>query len=279
MPTECTHGTNSPSAPSASSAPWPMRVMIRMFATTQARVGQLDADVGDRRAERAHRERHDVHRAPLHAAVEQAGELVAHLDGVGPVVRRTGVVLVLRADERAVLDARDVARVRAREVGVRALGVGQARERARVHELLGEAVVLLRRAVAPVDLASASSGRRSRRPRQAASHSSSARSSGSRVAPPVLTFGRADCRAISKSTAPSLHETLVRDVAQARRGRNFRPGRTGFLQAYRGAFASQGRRVDAPPHAPVIPPGSPRRHRPAAMSHVHDRERFPHART
>ena len=31
---------------------------------------------------------------------------------------------VSRADERAVLDARDVTRVRAREVGVRALGVG-----------------------------------------------------------------------------------------------------------------------------------------------------------
>src|ERR1044072_24470 len=36
MPTECTHGTNSPSEPSASKAPLPMRVMIRMFATTHA---------------------------------------------------------------------------------------------------------------------------------------------------------------------------------------------------------------------------------------------------
>src|ERR1700730_5754346 len=33
MPTECRHGTNSPE-PSASSAPWPMRVMIRMLTAT-----------------------------------------------------------------------------------------------------------------------------------------------------------------------------------------------------------------------------------------------------
>ena len=35
-PTECTHGTNSPSSPRTSSAPWPMRVMIRMLTATYA---------------------------------------------------------------------------------------------------------------------------------------------------------------------------------------------------------------------------------------------------
>ena len=33
-PTECRHGTKSPSSPITSSASWPMRVMIRMFVTT-----------------------------------------------------------------------------------------------------------------------------------------------------------------------------------------------------------------------------------------------------
>src|SRR3954462_6461210 len=33
-PTECTHGTNSPSSPRQSSARWPMRVMIRIETTT-----------------------------------------------------------------------------------------------------------------------------------------------------------------------------------------------------------------------------------------------------
>ena len=71
-PTECTQGTNSPSAPSTSSAPLPIRVMIRIDGGDVGGVGQLDADVGDRRAERAHREGHDVHRAALHAALEEA---------------------------------------------------------------------------------------------------------------------------------------------------------------------------------------------------------------
>src|SRR3954470_1142378 len=34
IPTECRHGTKSPSSPSTSRAPLPMRVMIRMFTAT-----------------------------------------------------------------------------------------------------------------------------------------------------------------------------------------------------------------------------------------------------
>src|SRR5690349_4356656 len=34
MPTLCTHGTNSPSAPSTSYTALPMRVMMRMFTAT-----------------------------------------------------------------------------------------------------------------------------------------------------------------------------------------------------------------------------------------------------
>ena len=34
MPTECRQGTNSPSSPSTSMAPLPMRVMIRIEAAT-----------------------------------------------------------------------------------------------------------------------------------------------------------------------------------------------------------------------------------------------------
>jgi hypothetical protein len=34
IPTECRHGTNSPSSPSTSSVGWPMRVMIRIEQAT-----------------------------------------------------------------------------------------------------------------------------------------------------------------------------------------------------------------------------------------------------
>ena len=116
------------------------------------RVGELHADVALVRAQRAHRERHDVHRAAAHRAAEEPVERLAHLGGVAPVVRRAGVVLVRRADEGPVLDAGDVARIRQREVGVRALGLGEALERPGVDEHLAEPVVLLGRAVAPVDV-------------------------------------------------------------------------------------------------------------------------------
>jgi hypothetical protein len=115
------------------------------------RVGELDADVRDFRAEGAHREGYDVHRAPLHRSSEEGVQGFAHLGGVAPVVGRTGVGLVLRADERAVLDARDVTRVRVRVVAVRTLRLGQFGEGARVDEQLAQFVVLLGRSVAPVD--------------------------------------------------------------------------------------------------------------------------------
>ena len=78
--------------------------------------------------------------------------VVAHLGRVAPVVGRAGVLLALGADERAVLDARDVAGVRQRQVGVRPLGVGRAARTCPRRPAPGtSAVVLLRRAVAPVD--------------------------------------------------------------------------------------------------------------------------------
>ncbi len=76
-------------------------------------VGELDADVRDGRAERAHRERDDVQRAAAHRAREERLQLGAHLGRVAPVVGRAGVVLALAADERAVLDPGDVAGVAA----------------------------------------------------------------------------------------------------------------------------------------------------------------------
>ena len=116
------------------------------------RVGQLHADVALVRAERTHREGHHVHRAPAHRACEQLVERLAHLRRVAPVVRRAGLLLGRRADERAVLDARDVPGIRQRQIGVRPLGVGELLEGARLDERLAEPVVLLGRAVAPVDV-------------------------------------------------------------------------------------------------------------------------------
>ena len=65
---------------------------------------------------------------------------------VGPASSSTG-----RADEGAVLYPSDVGGVREGEVGVGALGVGETLKGAGFDQGLGEGVVLLRGAVAPVD--------------------------------------------------------------------------------------------------------------------------------
>ena len=68
----CTQGTNSPLVPSTSNTALPMRVMVRMLVDHVGAVGDLDADVGDRRTQRTHREGHHVHGATVHRATETA---------------------------------------------------------------------------------------------------------------------------------------------------------------------------------------------------------------
>ena len=151
-PTECTQGTNSPVL-----AEHVERALAHAGHDPHrdghvGGVGELHADVGLVRAQRAHRERDHVHRAAAHASRGRGRRACSRISSgsrqllVGPASSS-----LCGADEGAVLDARDVGRVRPRQVGVRPLGVGQALEGARVDQLLRQAVVLLGRAVAPVD--------------------------------------------------------------------------------------------------------------------------------
>ncbi len=121
-------------------------------------VGELDADVGDRRAQRPHAERDDVHRAAAHAAIEQARLAVApvlqdgaHLVGGHPVVGGARVLGPRRADEGAVLDPRHVGRIGPRQIRVGALDGVEALERAGRDHLVAQAVVLGLTAVTPLD--------------------------------------------------------------------------------------------------------------------------------
>ncbi|MEN9982894.1 MAG: hypothetical protein RI918_863, partial [Pseudomonadota bacterium] len=75
-------------------------------------VGQLNADVRNRAAQRAHGERHDVHGAASHAAVEQRVQRGAHFFRSHPVVGRAGVFFFFRANVSAVFHAGDVAGAR-----------------------------------------------------------------------------------------------------------------------------------------------------------------------
>ncbi len=114
-------------------------------------VGNFHADVGDRRTERAHRERDDVHRAALHAALEQAIQGFAHLGRFFPVVGRAGVFLVCGADVGTVFDAGDVGRVGEGQVGVRALFRVQLDQGAGFNHFRTQTVILCLRTIGPVD--------------------------------------------------------------------------------------------------------------------------------
>ena len=64
-------------------------------------VGDLNANLGERRTERPHGERNNVHPAAAHGALEESIESVAHFCGRGPVVGGAGIALLGRADEGA----------------------------------------------------------------------------------------------------------------------------------------------------------------------------------
>ncbi len=114
-------------------------------------VGEFDADVRDRAAERAHGEGHHVERTPAHATFEEFVERLAHRRGGAPVVGRPRVVLALAAYERAVLDARDVGRIGARQIAVRTLRRIELLQHSAGDHLGAKPVVLGLRAVAPDD--------------------------------------------------------------------------------------------------------------------------------
>ena len=93
----------------------------------------------ERRADDGHGVRNDVHRAALHAALEQAVEGLAHLGGLFPVVGRAGVFLLLGADVGAVFNARHVGRVG--ESQERVLALLKLDEGAGIDQLLAQAVI------------------------------------------------------------------------------------------------------------------------------------------
>ncbi len=116
------------------------------------RVGKLYAIVRKRRAERPHAERNDEHRAPFHAALEQAVEGGLHLLGVHPVIVGAGVFPQPAADEGAVFYPCHIAGVGKAGEAVGAFLFVEADESAFFHQHVAEELVLFFRAVAPVYL-------------------------------------------------------------------------------------------------------------------------------
>ena len=127
-------------------------------------VSDLDSDMRDRTAERPHRERNDVHRAPAHAALEQRVQRYAHAHGVLPIVGRARVLFSCRANEGAALDAGDVGRIRPGEIGIFSLVRIEPHQHSACDHFGAQAIVFLLRAVSPVNALRLSQRRHLRNP-------------------------------------------------------------------------------------------------------------------
>ncbi len=154
MPTLCMHGTTRFSSLSISlNTCSPMRAMMRMFTTTYGESVSCTpiCDMGEPTGPMLNASTYIV-RPRMHP-LNRLLQLLAHLIRVHPVVGRSGVVFRQRADERAVLHARHIARVRARIIAARPKLLVQLDERAARHHLGAQRFVFFFRAVHPMDIA------------------------------------------------------------------------------------------------------------------------------
>ena len=111
------------------------------------RIGDLDADAGQRRTDGPHDERQHVHGSALHRSGEVGAQLGVGLPRFFPVVGRPGQDLVGRADERRFFGAGDVMNLAAVEVAAGQLVLVEPDERSFSHRPLKELLFLLRAAV------------------------------------------------------------------------------------------------------------------------------------
>ena len=114
-------------------------------------VGDFNADFGDVGADGTHGVGDDVHGSAVHAALVESSHFGFELDGVDPVVGRTGVFFFFGSDEGTGFNAGDVGRVTAEKDAVRAeFGVESGCESG-FDEFVTETVILGVGAVAPVN--------------------------------------------------------------------------------------------------------------------------------
>src|SRR6202008_4031027 len=146
---------------------------------------------------------------------------------IDPVVRRAGVFLLLAADEGAVLHARDVARVRAREIAVRPQPLVQPDEGPGSDQLAAQPVVLGLGAVAPDDLVGLGQPCHFRDP----------------LAQGAMAYPGGCERLVDGRAAGSIHSRLTpeRQTAQRRLGRSHREYCAAGILAPANARAATGR--------------------------------------
>src|SRR5229473_4882794 len=85
------------------------------------RIGDLNSNLRNRRANWSHAVGNHIHGAPDHGARVQTLQRLPHLCRIFPVIRGTRILLASRADESPVFDSRYIGRIRSHQDAVRPL--------------------------------------------------------------------------------------------------------------------------------------------------------------
>ena len=114
-------------------------------------IRDLDAVLGDRRADRTHAEGHHIESASLHASLQEAIELSPHHGRIAPVIGGAGILFGFAADESALLDASHIAGITADKQRVGSLVGIEPKAGTGTDDTITHQLVLGSAAVAPED--------------------------------------------------------------------------------------------------------------------------------
>lgn len=128
------------------------------IAHNVGRVGDFDAVLGDRRANGTHGEGNDIHGPALHATRIELLHDSLELNGINPVVGRTGILFLERGNIGAALDASDVGRIGIEGERVRALLLIQFDRCAAFDHFGHQAIIFFRGTITPNHLVRSAHG-------------------------------------------------------------------------------------------------------------------------
>jgi len=115
------------------------------------RIGKLHAELRNRRANRSHTKRHDIHRSAFHRTVEFRRKRLLHFLRSHPVISRSGIAFGETANISSIFDTRHIRRMRTRQKRIRTLFRVEANECSGLHHFFAQAIIFSLRTVAPND--------------------------------------------------------------------------------------------------------------------------------
>ena len=115
-------------------------------------IGYFEADFCERRSRRSHKVGNDEHRTPAHRALEHALQFAVGRARFGPVVGWSRFFFRRRANQRELLDARNVVRIRTMQIGARHFLLVQLDQHLLTARFSEQIIIFALGAIAPEDV-------------------------------------------------------------------------------------------------------------------------------